>query len=82
VQWLPEALTLGIRRQGCEADQSPPSSAEVRRRGAIPLLPQYVFMASYLVKHGDNFTFTFILDVMRPWRWWEDNIRMGLREIG
>jgi hypothetical protein len=27
-------------------------------RGAIPLLPQYVFTARYLIKHGDNFTFT------------------------
>jgi hypothetical protein len=32
-------------------------------RGAIPLLPQYVFMAWCLVKHRDNFTlpFTFTL---------------------
>jgi hypothetical protein len=28
--------------------------------GAIPPLPQYVFMAWCLVKHGDNFTFTFL----------------------
>jgi hypothetical protein len=28
-------------------------------RGAIPTLPQYIFMASCLVKHSDNFTFTF-----------------------
>jgi hypothetical protein len=28
-------------------------------RGAIPPLPLYVFMAWCLVKHGDNFTFTF-----------------------
>jgi hypothetical protein len=26
-------------------------------RGAIPLLPQYAFMAWCLVKHRDNFTF-------------------------
>jgi hypothetical protein len=31
-----------------------------RMRGAIHLLPQYVFMAWCLVKHRDNFTFTFI----------------------
>jgi hypothetical protein len=28
-------------------------------RGAIPPLPQYVFMAWFLVKHRDNFAFTF-----------------------
>jgi hypothetical protein len=30
-------------------------------RGAIPPLPQYVFMAWCLVKHRDNFTFYFII---------------------
>jgi hypothetical protein len=30
-------------------------------RGAIPPLSQYAFMARCLVKHGDNFTFTFTL---------------------
>jgi hypothetical protein len=30
-------------------------------RGAIPPLPQHVFMAWCLVKHRDNFTFTFTL---------------------
>jgi hypothetical protein len=28
-------------------------------REAVSPLPQYVFMAFDLVKHGDNFTFTF-----------------------
>jgi len=28
-------------------------------RGAIPPLPKYVFMAWCLVKHSDNFAFTF-----------------------
>jgi hypothetical protein len=32
-----------------------------RIRGAIPPLPQYVFMAWCLVKHGDSLTFTFTL---------------------
>jgi hypothetical protein len=30
---------------GLEADHSPPSSAEVNMRGAIPPLPQYIMMA-------------------------------------
>jgi hypothetical protein len=29
-------------------------------RGAIPPLPQYAFIAWCLVKHRDNFTFTFM----------------------
>jgi hypothetical protein len=29
-------------------------------RGAIPPLPQYIFMAWYFLKHMDNFTFTIV----------------------
>jgi hypothetical protein len=32
-----------------------------RLRGAIPPLPQYVFIAWCLVKHRDNFTFTYLM---------------------
>jgi hypothetical protein len=30
IQWLPGALSLGVKRPGCEADHSPPFSAEVK----------------------------------------------------
>jgi hypothetical protein len=30
IQWVPGALTLGVKRPGCEADNSPPSSAEFK----------------------------------------------------
>jgi hypothetical protein len=30
IQWVPGDLSLGVKRQGCEADHSPPSSAEVK----------------------------------------------------
>jgi hypothetical protein len=30
IQWVPGALSLGIKRPGREADHSPPSSAEVK----------------------------------------------------
>jgi hypothetical protein len=30
MQWVPGALSLGVKRQGREADHSPPSSAEVK----------------------------------------------------
>jgi hypothetical protein len=33
IQWEPGALSLGVKRPGCEADHSPLSSAEVRMRG-------------------------------------------------
>jgi hypothetical protein len=38
-QWVPEALSLGVKRLGREADYSYPSSAEVKTGGAIPPLP-------------------------------------------
>jgi hypothetical protein len=58
IQWVPGALSLGIKQPRREADHSHPSSADVKRmRGAIPALLQYVFMVWCLVKHRDNFTF-------------------------
>jgi hypothetical protein len=42
VQWVPGAASPEVKRQGCEADHSPPSSAEVKNGGAIPSLPIYL----------------------------------------
>jgi hypothetical protein len=39
IQWVPGAFSPGVKRQGREADHSPPSSAEVKKDGAIPPLP-------------------------------------------
>jgi hypothetical protein len=30
IQWVPGALSLGVKWPGCEADHSPPSTAEVK----------------------------------------------------
>jgi hypothetical protein len=30
IQWVPEVLSLGLKRPGREADHSPPSSAKVK----------------------------------------------------
>jgi len=32
IQWVPGALSLGVKWPGREADHSPPSNAEVRER--------------------------------------------------
>jgi hypothetical protein len=37
IQWVSGVLSAGVKRQGGEADGSPPS-AEVKNGGAIPLL--------------------------------------------
>jgi hypothetical protein len=39
IQWVPGALSLGVKRPGREADHSPPSSAEVRECVELPPLP-------------------------------------------
>jgi len=52
------ALTPGVKRWGREADHSPTPNAEVNNVWSYTPLPNYVFMAWFLVKHRDNFTFT------------------------
>jgi hypothetical protein len=52
-------LSLGVKRPGCEADYSPPSSAEVKNAWSYTFTHQYVFMAWCLVKHKHSFIFTF-----------------------
>jgi hypothetical protein len=59
IQWVPGALSLGVRRPGREADHSSPSSAGVKNAWNYTSTSQYVFMAWCLVKHSDNFTFFF-----------------------
>jgi hypothetical protein len=59
IQWLLRTLSLWVKRPGREADHSPPSSVEVKNAWSYTSAPQYVFMALCLVKHRDNFTFTF-----------------------
>jgi hypothetical protein len=60
IQWVPGALSLGVKRPGGEADHSHPSSTEVKNEWSYTFTPQYVFMAWCLVKHRDNFTFTIL----------------------
>jgi len=38
-QWVPGALYPRVKPPGRKADHSPPSSAELRMRGAIPPIP-------------------------------------------
>jgi hypothetical protein len=45
IQWVPWALSPGVKRQGHEADPSPPSSAEVKKGGTYTSTTPYVFMA-------------------------------------
>jgi hypothetical protein len=62
--WGPHSLLMvtggsfqGIKRQGSEADHSPPASAEVKEMWIYTSTPPYSFMSLCLVRHKDNFTF-------------------------
>jgi len=44
IQWVPGALTLGVKRPGSESDDSSPSGAEVKNAWSYISTPQYVFM--------------------------------------
>jgi hypothetical protein len=40
IQWIPRALSLGVKRQGRESDHSPTSSTKAMNGVAIPPLPR------------------------------------------
>jgi hypothetical protein len=39
IQWVPGAPSLGVKRPGCEADHSPPSSAKVKSVWRCTFIP-------------------------------------------
>jgi hypothetical protein len=41
IQWVPAALSVGVKRPGREADHSPPSSAEFKNAWNYTSTPQY-----------------------------------------
>jgi hypothetical protein len=45
IQWVPGALSLEVKRPGCEADHSAPSNAEVNNEWSYTSISQYVSMA-------------------------------------
>jgi hypothetical protein len=45
IQWILGALSPGIKRQGHDADHSPPTSAEVKKMWIYTSTPPYIFMA-------------------------------------
>jgi hypothetical protein len=61
IQRVQGALSLGVPRQGREADQSPQSSAEVKECVELYLhSPSTLsWRGAQLKKYRDNFTFTF-----------------------
>jgi hypothetical protein len=45
IQWVPGALSSGVKQPGREADHSTPTSANVKNTWIYTSTPPYVFMA-------------------------------------
>jgi hypothetical protein len=50
IQWVPEALSVGVKWLECEADHSLPTSVDFKKMWVYTSTPPYVF-----IKHRDNF---------------------------
>jgi hypothetical protein len=51
IQWVPGALSPGVKRPGREADHKRSCSAEIKNAWIYTSTVPYVFMAWYLIKH-------------------------------
>jgi hypothetical protein len=56
IEWVPEALSPGVKRSEHEADHSPPTSTEVKETWIYTSISTYAFMVLSLIKHS-NVTF-------------------------
>jgi hypothetical protein len=59
IRWVPGAPSLGVKRSWCEADHSPPSSAEVKAARSYTSIPNAPSWRGAQLKHRDNFTFMY-----------------------
>jgi hypothetical protein len=67
IQWVPVALSLGVKRPEREADNSPPSSAGVKNAWSYTSTPQYAFMAWCSVKaQGQLYLYLLLLIYFEP----------------
>jgi hypothetical protein len=60
IQWIPEALSRGIKRPGRE-NNLPPSSDEDMNTWSYTSSKPFVFIARRLTKHKDKFAFLVLL---------------------
>jgi hypothetical protein len=51
IQWVPDALSLNIKRSGVKLTHSPPCSAEVKNVWSYTSIPLYVFMEWCIIEH-------------------------------
>jgi hypothetical protein len=66
IQWVPGALSLGVKRPRREAEHSPPSSAEVKGWVELYLYsPNTPSWRGAQLRHRDKFIFTLLSILMR-----------------
>jgi hypothetical protein len=58
VQWVPGALSPGVRQPVCKADHLPVFSAELKNVWSYTSISSYLIMVRCLVKQRENFIFT------------------------
>jgi hypothetical protein len=78
IQWVPGLFSLEVTWLECEADHSPPSSAEVINKWSYTSTPQSIFMAWCLVKHRGKFTFFTFMGYI----YWTSEARVILLKLG
>jgi hypothetical protein len=80
IHWVSRVFYLGVKRPGCEADHSPPSSAEVKECMELYLCSPNTtsWRGAHLKKHRDNFTFT----SPRPDRFWRPTNQLSYGYVG
>jgi hypothetical protein len=61
IQLVSGALSLGVKRPGCEADHSHPSSAEVRNAWSYTSNPPIRLHARCLIRHRGSFIISITL---------------------
>jgi hypothetical protein len=62
IQWVPGAVSLGVKRPGREADHSPSSRVKVKECVELNLhYPNTLSLRGAQLKHRDNLIFTFLI---------------------
>jgi hypothetical protein len=74
IQWVPGALSLGVKRPGREADDSTLSSTEVKNAWSIPPFLQYAFTAWCSVKKSTGTTLPFTTCLLQTGRYVRENV--------
>jgi hypothetical protein len=52
IKWVPGFLTAGVKRPGSESDNSPPTSAEIKKTWTYTFTPPYAFVAQCLISYA------------------------------